>query len=244
MELQYDGTGLHGWAKQDGLQTVEGCLEEALRTAARARRRCCGWPGAPTPACMPGARWSAFCCPTGWTSLKLRRSLNALTPAGIAVLDLRPAPAAFDARKDATSRSYRYFLSTQPGGVALLGRLLLAGVRRRSGRRPHGRGGRAGRRPPPLHRLHPDRDEARLLRPHGAAVPLDAGERCGIPGAALGAGARAGRGGAAAACSAWRSKPTPSCATWCVPWWATMIEVGRGERSLEDFARLSGWRAS
>ena len=32
MELQYDGTGLHGWAKQDGLQTVEGCLEEAFRT--------------------------------------------------------------------------------------------------------------------------------------------------------------------------------------------------------------------
>ena len=33
MELQYDGTGLHGWAKQEGLQTVEGCLEEAFRTS-------------------------------------------------------------------------------------------------------------------------------------------------------------------------------------------------------------------
>ena len=32
MELQYDGTGLHGWAKQEGLPTVEGCLEGALRT--------------------------------------------------------------------------------------------------------------------------------------------------------------------------------------------------------------------
>jgi tRNA pseudouridine38-40 synthase len=52
--------------------------------------------------------------PTGLDLPKLRRSLNALTPPGIAVLELRPAPAAFDARKDAISRSYRYFLSTQP----------------------------------------------------------------------------------------------------------------------------------
>ena len=37
------------------------------------------------------------------------------------MLDLRPAPAAFDARKDATSRTYRYFVSPT-GGVALLGR--------------------------------------------------------------------------------------------------------------------------
>ena len=32
MELQYDGTGLHGWAKQEGLPTVEGCLESACAT--------------------------------------------------------------------------------------------------------------------------------------------------------------------------------------------------------------------
>ena len=32
MELQYDGTGLHGWAKQEGLPTVEGSLETAFST--------------------------------------------------------------------------------------------------------------------------------------------------------------------------------------------------------------------
>jgi tRNA pseudouridine38-40 synthase len=43
-------------------------------------------------------------------------SLNALTPANIAVTRLVPAPAGFDARKNASSRSYRYHLST---GVAM-----------------------------------------------------------------------------------------------------------------------------
>jgi tRNA pseudouridine38-40 synthase len=113
MELQYDGTGLHGWAKQDGLQTVEGCLEEAfrivlgeapfLRVAGRtdagvhARRQ------------VVSLRLS-----DGLDLAKVRRSLNALTPSGIAILELRPASAAFDARRDATSRAYRYFVSTDP----------------------------------------------------------------------------------------------------------------------------------
>ncbi len=56
MELQYDGTGLHGWAKQEGLPTVEGCLEEALRPCWAPRPRC-GWPGGPTRGCTPAGRW-------------------------------------------------------------------------------------------------------------------------------------------------------------------------------------------
>jgi tRNA pseudouridine38-40 synthase len=39
-------------------------------------------------------------------------SLNALTPAGLAVRSLQPAAPDFDARRDALSRSYRYFLWT------------------------------------------------------------------------------------------------------------------------------------
>ena len=129
MELQYDGTGLHGWAKQDGLQTVEGCLEEAFRTVL----------GQAPPALRVAGRTDAgvharrqvvsLLLPEGIDLLKLRRSLNALTPPGIAMLELRPAPAAFDARKNAISRTYRYFVCDRPGGVAVLGRLLLARVR-------------------------------------------------------------------------------------------------------------------
>jgi tRNA pseudouridine(38-40) synthase len=50
--------------------------------------------------------------PEGPDLVKLRRSLNTLTPAGVAVLDMRPVPETFDARTDPTSRAYRYFVCT------------------------------------------------------------------------------------------------------------------------------------
>ena len=34
-DLCYDGSNLHGWAKQDGLRTVQGELEHALTTIMR-----------------------------------------------------------------------------------------------------------------------------------------------------------------------------------------------------------------
>ncbi len=110
MELQYDGTGLHGWAKQDGLVTVEGCLEEALRTVIVS-----------APALTVAGRTDAgvharrqvvnLLLPSGTDLWRLRASLNALTPPGIAVTRIEPAPETFDARRDAVSRSYRYYLS-------------------------------------------------------------------------------------------------------------------------------------
>jgi len=113
MELQYDGTGLHGWAKQDGLSTVEGSLEAALqrvlghspnlRVAGRtdagvhARRQVVG-----------------LVLPAGIDRRRLVSSLNALTPPGIAVVRLSATATDFDARKDALSRTYRYFLCAGP----------------------------------------------------------------------------------------------------------------------------------
>lgn len=35
LDLRYDGTGFHGWAKQDGLRTVQGTLENALSKVLR-----------------------------------------------------------------------------------------------------------------------------------------------------------------------------------------------------------------
>lgn len=112
MELQYDGTGLHGWAKQNGLSTVEGCLETAfctvlgfvplLRVAGR------------TDAGVHARRQVvSLSLPSGVDLPKLLASLNALTPPGVAVTRLGRAPERFDARKDATSRTYRYFISTE-----------------------------------------------------------------------------------------------------------------------------------
>jgi tRNA pseudouridine38-40 synthase len=111
MELQYDGTGLHGWAKQDGLVTVEGCLARAFETALGA-----------APALRVAGRTDAgvharrqvvsLQLPRGTDLAKLTASLNALTPRGIVVTRMARARAGFDARKDATGRGYRYFLCT------------------------------------------------------------------------------------------------------------------------------------
>jgi tRNA pseudouridine38-40 synthase len=110
MELQYDGTGLHGWAKQDGLATVEGHLETALATvlgsapAIRVAGR--------TDAGVHARRQVASLrLPAGTDLRRLTASLNALTPPGIAVKRITRAPQGFDARKDATSRTYRYFVT-------------------------------------------------------------------------------------------------------------------------------------
>ncbi|MBN1628228.1 MAG: tRNA pseudouridine(38-40) synthase TruA [Thermoleophilia bacterium] len=113
MELQYDGTGLHGWAKQEGLPTVEGSLESAFRKvlghvpALRVAGR--------TDAGVHARRQVAsFTLPHGTDLGRLVRSLNALTEPGIAVTRITVAPPRFDARKNATSRVYRYYMTTSP----------------------------------------------------------------------------------------------------------------------------------
>lgn len=108
LDIEYDGSGFSGWAKQPGLRTVQGELEGALETALReqvaltvAGRTDTGvhaWgqvASFQTAAEVPG---------------DLARRLNGLVPGDLAVSAAGAAPAGFDARRDATSRSYRYRL--------------------------------------------------------------------------------------------------------------------------------------
>jgi tRNA pseudouridine38-40 synthase len=111
MELQYDGTGLHGWAKQEGLPTVEGSLETALHTLL-----------GQAPALRVAGRTDAgvharrqvvsLALPTGLDLHRMAYSLNALTPPGIVIARISRASPSFDARTDAVSRTYRYYLCT------------------------------------------------------------------------------------------------------------------------------------
>jgi len=114
MDLQYDGTGLHGWAKQEGCETVEGSLERALTTVVgnAPLLRVAGRTDAGVHARQQVVSLSL---PTGIDARSLLDSLNALTSPNISVTGLRPARTGFDARKEALNRTYRYFL--QAGGV-------------------------------------------------------------------------------------------------------------------------------
>jgi len=113
LDLAYEGTGFRGWARQPGLRTVEGVLEEALATilAEPVRLSVAGRTDAGVHAWAQVASFA-----TTRRDLRpevLRRSLNALLPADVAVEAAAPAADGFVARQ-ARSRSYAYRLWLAP----------------------------------------------------------------------------------------------------------------------------------
>jgi tRNA pseudouridine38-40 synthase len=113
MELEYDGTGLHGWAKQKGLPTVEGSLERAFQTiiGSTPAMRVAGR----TDAGVHARRQVVSLVLAAGTDLPcLVASLNALTPPGVGVMRITRPRTGFDARREAVSRTYRYYVSAGP----------------------------------------------------------------------------------------------------------------------------------
>jgi tRNA pseudouridine38-40 synthase len=101
--IAYDGTGFRGWAPQPGLRTVGAVLTEVL---AGAQLTVAGRTDAGVHA---QANVISFDAPR----LLRARQLNGKLPSDLAVLDVVEAPG-FDARADASSRSYVYRISTAP----------------------------------------------------------------------------------------------------------------------------------
>ena len=244
MELQYDGTGLHGWAKQDGVRTVEGCLEEAFRTVSGT-----------TPLLRVAGRTDAgvharrqvvsLLLPDGVDLVKLCRSLNALIPAGIAVLDVRPVAASFDARRGAVSRSYRYFLCAAPvvspfwAGYCwqVPGRDLDVAAMSAAAALVRGCHHFTAFTPNETKHVFFDRTVLRCgwTRPGGAALP---GAALGAPAAGAGPGAAAGPGRWSGRMLCLEIEADAFLRHMVRSLVGTMIEVGLGERSLKDFAAL------
>ncbi len=105
--LQYDGTRFAGWQRQPDARTVQGDFEAALSRI----------DGGHTPVHAAGrtdagvhalGQVVSFSCARAWDGADLRRALNANTPADIWIATAGAAPTGFHARKDATSRRYRY----------------------------------------------------------------------------------------------------------------------------------------
>jgi tRNA pseudouridine38-40 synthase len=101
--IEYDGTDFSGWARQPGRRTVQDELERALCVALRRER---------VPLTVAGRTDTGVHARGQVASYdgEPARSdaLNALLPYDVSVLECEPAPAGFDARRDATSRAYRY----------------------------------------------------------------------------------------------------------------------------------------
>jgi tRNA pseudouridine38-40 synthase len=105
--IEYDGSDFAGWARQPGLRTVQGVLEEALATllgrdvavtvagrtdaGVHARGQIASHDGEPADA----------------------HRLNGVLPHDVRVLESAAAPEGFNARFDARSRTYRYRIFTR-----------------------------------------------------------------------------------------------------------------------------------
>ncbi|TWD79474.1 tRNA pseudouridine38-40 synthase [Kribbella amoyensis] len=117
IDLRYDGTGFHGWARQNGLRTVQGALEEALRTVLRV---------AEPPVVTCAGRTDTGVHARGQvthvdlaaelTGRDLLRRLNGVLPEDVAVTAVTEAPAGFDARFAALARRYVYRLCDDAAG--------------------------------------------------------------------------------------------------------------------------------
>jgi tRNA pseudouridine38-40 synthase len=113
LDLEYEGTAFHGWARQPGLRTVEGVLGDALAMILRQSVRL-SVAGRTDAGVHASAQVASFICArTGVDSGRLRHSLNAVLPPDVAVTRVSPAAAGFAAR-EGLSRTYRYRLWLSP----------------------------------------------------------------------------------------------------------------------------------
>jgi len=134
LDLGYDGTTFSGWAKQPGLRTVEGVLEDSLRVLFRldeppgltvAGRTDAGVHarGQVAHCDLPHDAWVTHGTPA-------EDRLRGLLPLDVRVTAIGVAPNGFDARFSALSRRYVYRLSDARSGVDPIRRKTIAWHRR------------------------------------------------------------------------------------------------------------------
>ena len=112
LTVQYDGTNFLGWQLQPQGPTIQGELESAVA-------RLFGAPARVTAAGRTDAgvhalgQVACFHAARELAPQDVLRALNALTPPDIAISDVAVVPDDFDPRRHAVSRQYRYHIWTQ-----------------------------------------------------------------------------------------------------------------------------------
>jgi tRNA pseudouridine38-40 synthase len=116
--LEYDGAGYHGWQRQQGVLTIQEVVEARLEImlGAPVRLRASGRTDAGVHARGQVANFYAH---TALQPEQLWRGLNSLLPDDIVVLSLTEAANAFHARFMATSKTYQYRILNRPVRSAL-----------------------------------------------------------------------------------------------------------------------------
>ena len=105
--LAYDGTAFRGWARQPGERTVEGTLGDALAAVYHSAGRLTV-AGRTDTGVHALANVVSVEVEGGPPVARVAEALNAVLAQDVAVVGVEEAPAGFDARFSARSRSYRY----------------------------------------------------------------------------------------------------------------------------------------
>jgi len=113
LDVAYDGAGFRGYAKQEGLRTVQGELESALEAVL----------GAPVPTTAAGrtdagahalGQVVSFSTDVEVGPARIARSVNGIVGPEISVTAASVAPDGFNARFSASWRRYRYLIGVGP----------------------------------------------------------------------------------------------------------------------------------
>jgi tRNA pseudouridine38-40 synthase len=107
--VSYDGSGFHGFASQPGQRTVSGELARAISNFSRSPVElvCAGRTDSGVHAHGQVVHADL---PSSVDIAGLKRAINRQLSPAVVVRSSEPAPEGFDARRSATSRSYRYLI--------------------------------------------------------------------------------------------------------------------------------------
>jgi len=105
--LAFDGTGYHGWQMQQGAPTVQGLVSEAIARITGERVTLTG-SGRTDAGTHARGLIANFLTSSRLPAAQFVRALNGTLPRDIRVLSARRVPLSFHARRDAVSKVYRY----------------------------------------------------------------------------------------------------------------------------------------
>ncbi|MBB5912823.1 tRNA pseudouridine38-40 synthase [Nocardia transvalensis] len=116
IDVAYDGTDFTGWARQPGLRTVQGVLEESLSKVLREPIQLTV-AGRTDAGVHAEGQVAHFDTTAEIDAPKLIHRLARFLPKDVRVKEIRLAPPEFDARFSAIRRHYVYRLTTAPYGA-------------------------------------------------------------------------------------------------------------------------------
>lgn len=116
LDISYDGTDFIGWARQPGLRTVQGVLEESLSKVFREPIQLTV-AGRTDAGVHAEGQVAHFDVGTEPDAAKLIHRMARFLPKDVRIKDIRIVPPEFDARFSAIRRHYAYRLTTAPYGA-------------------------------------------------------------------------------------------------------------------------------